>query len=297
MVCSITRCPANPISALGSAMFISPSMAKLAVVPPVVGSVITEIKGIPACSSRATAWLVFINCIRDGRTLEAEEGEFGFRFNYTHKPTEQGGSVQETDYTFSPSLPGLHQGRNAATAIRAAEEISRQWKPLQKGKMVEGIETTSWPGRLELLYYDPLVALDGAHNPEGARALRQYAEAFLPKPITLLYAAMRDKDVGDIAGILFPAADRIILTSFPYFKALAPEEILALIPEDLRQRCSLEADFSSAIKKAAPSFYTKGEEVSRLIRRREGSSFSHGSVLIAGSLFLIGEAKKFFKEE
>ena len=65
MVCSITRGPAKPISALGSAMFRSPSMAKLAVTPPVVGSVSNEIYGSFARSSRASAAEILAICISD----------------------------------------------------------------------------------------------------------------------------------------------------------------------------------------------------------------------------------------
>src|SRR5580693_4544416 len=64
MVCSITRGPANPISAPGSAILMSPSIAKLAVTPPVVGSVSSEIYGTFASSSRANAAETFASCIR-----------------------------------------------------------------------------------------------------------------------------------------------------------------------------------------------------------------------------------------
>jgi hypothetical protein len=65
IVCSITRGPANPISAFGSAMFRSPSIAKLAVTPPVVGSVSTEMNGSRARSSRASAADTLAICISD----------------------------------------------------------------------------------------------------------------------------------------------------------------------------------------------------------------------------------------
>src|SRR6476661_1955827 len=65
MVCSMTRGPANPISAFGSAMFRSPSIAKLAVTPPVVGSVSTEMYGRRALSSRASADETLAICISD----------------------------------------------------------------------------------------------------------------------------------------------------------------------------------------------------------------------------------------
>ena len=65
MVCSITRGPANPMRAFGSPMFRSPSMAKLAVTPPVVGSVSTEMYGRRAASSRASAAAIFAICMSE----------------------------------------------------------------------------------------------------------------------------------------------------------------------------------------------------------------------------------------
>ena len=218
----------------------------------------------------------FVSVWRDGRSLKALKEKFGYSFKY-------GGDSSHAAYDFTPSLPGLHQGKNAATAIRAAEEISRLWKPLREDKVVEGIESAAWPGRLEHLDTDPPVVLDGAHNPEGAEALRAYAEAFLPRPVTLIFAAMRDKDVGAVAGILFPAADRILLTTFPYFKARTPEELLAFAPVEQRARCALQPDLRSALMEAAPSLFDRG---------KSGGPAPRGSLLIAGSLFLIGEAKK-----
>ena len=221
----------------------------------------------------------FIPVFRDGRILEAEEQEFGYRFVYgrlsdegsaqSDKPEDNqnpeklsskdlelkdpDGSLEKAENSidssakpkklfFSPSLLGLHQGKNAATAIRAAEVICESGRPLDKAHILLGIETTSWPGRLEMASKNPLIVMDGAHNEEGARALRAYADKFLPKPLTLVYAAMKDKAVEKIAAVLFPAAERIILTSFPYFKAHSPEELLAHTPPSLRLRCTLEPD-------------------------------------------------------
>ena len=65
IVCSITRGPAKPMSALGSATLRSPSIAKLAVTPPVVGSVSTDTNGMPAFLSFASAALLFAICIRE----------------------------------------------------------------------------------------------------------------------------------------------------------------------------------------------------------------------------------------
>lgn len=225
----------------------------------------------------------------DKKNGKKNDGSFPDKEIFPSGGTEKDQNTEEDRaYVYSPSLLGLHQGKNAAIAIRAAEVIGEVWKPLEKTKIIEGIETTSWPGRLEIVSKDPLVFMDGAHNEEGAKALLNYAEEFMPRPLTLVFGAMRDKAVGRIAEILFPAADRIILTGFSYFKAFLPNEILARTPEILKSRCILEPDSRLALEKA----------MSPISSEKSGKgipSVSKGSVLIAGSLFLVGEMKPLFQ--
>jgi len=179
----------------------------------------------------------------------------------------------EERYVFSPSLQGEHQGRNAAVAIAACEQLSTGWKRLEKDKIIEGIEETSWEGRLEVVSREPLVILDGAHNVEGALALKKYIEDSLPSPLIFLFAVMRDKEIEKIADILFPQAEKVILTRFPYFKAASPDDIETKTP-GYQDRIIKEPDPRKALKLAV---------------RRAGPD---GCVVAAGSLFLVGEIKK-----
>lgn len=180
---------------------------------------------------------------------------------------------EEERYVFSPSLQGEHQGRNAAVAIAACEQLSTGWKRLEKDKIIEGIEETSWEGRLEVVSREPLVILDGAHNVEGALALKKYIEDSLPSPLIFLFAVMRDKEIEKIADILFPQAEKVILTRFPYFKAASPDDIETKTP-GYQDRIIKEPDPRKALKLAV---------------RRAGPD---GCVVAAGSLFLVGEIKK-----
>jgi dihydrofolate synthase/folylpolyglutamate synthase len=198
------------------------------------------------------------------RSLIIQKAERGYSFLFR---------TGRENYSFTPSLQGEHQGKNAAVAIAASEQLSKTWKRLQKKKIVSGVEKTKWEGRLEVISRDPLVILDGAHNEEGVRALRKYFEDFPSSPLILVFAIMRDKEIAKIADILFPLAKEIILTRFPYFRAALPEEIKkqALRFQD---RIVLEPDINKALDKA--------------IR----SAGSRGCVLAAGSLYLVGEFKK-----
>ena len=76
-----------------------------------------------------------------------------------------------------------------------------------------GIATVRWPGRLERLSEQPAVYLDGTHNPAGAKEVGEILEGKFRGPANhLVYGAMRDKAVDEIAGLLFPRADTVILT-------------------------------------------------------------------------------------
>lgn len=180
-------------------------------------------------------------------------------------------------YSFSPSLLGIHQGKNAAIAIVAAEHLSRIWRNLKKSHILQGVETAGWDGRLEIFSENPLVLLDGAHNEEGAQALKTYIQDFVSTPVILVFALMRDKKVEEMADVLFPLAERVILTQFPYFRAASPEEIHKRTLK-YQEKVVLEADVFKAVLQAVQE--AKGQK----------------TVVIAGSLFLVGEVKKLFPD-
>ncbi|HML15799.1 MAG TPA: folylpolyglutamate synthase/dihydrofolate synthase family protein [Bryobacteraceae bacterium] len=160
-------------------------------------------------------------------------------------------------------LAGEHQVDNAITAILALETL---------GVSGRGIAEARWPGRLEYVAPNPDIVLDGAHNPAGARALAHYLERFYPhRKRWIIYGAMRDKAVEEIAGILFPRADELMFT--------APRSARALRPEALRE-----------IARRGRTAADVGEAIGRV--RQEASA--DDIIVITGSLFLVGEARAFF---
>lgn len=185
-------------------------------------------------------------------------------------------SPEET-YEYFSFLPGCHQGKNAAAAINIAEQISRRYQSLDKEKIIKGIESTQWEGRLEIISKKPLIIMDGAHNIEGAKALREYTDEFVDSLSVLIFAVMREKKIREISEILFPAAEKVILTMFPFHKSATPQEILSQTPS-FRDKISCESDPGQALEKAI-----------RLVNDR-------GSILIAGSLYIVGEMKKIMKK-
>jgi dihydrofolate synthase/folylpolyglutamate synthase len=208
----------------------------------------------------------FSGVFDDPNRLRARKTKSGFRFSFHWEGRK---------YAYAPGLAGEHQGRNAALAIAALTEISRRWRPLEKRVIVRGIRETRWEGRLESVPGRPRVVLDGAHNESGARVLGAYVRDFLPRPVTLVFGIMKDKQIRKVAKLLFPLARTVILTSVPMARAASPEVIFSLVP--VRGKGTfLEPDPRKALKKAL-----------EMTPRR-------GSVLVTGSLFLVGEVKKRF---
>jgi len=167
------------------------------------------------------------------------------------------------------SLAGEHQMTNALAAIAALRLLQVEIPAVERG-----LREAQWPGRLEHVAEHPLILLDGAHNPAGARALVRYLEQHQGgKKVWLIYGAMRDKAVEEVAGILFPAVHKVFLTQVAQPRALSVGVLRTLV--DHHHSC-IEVTANTA------------EAVSRA--RAEASEAD--IILITGSLFLVGEAKE-----
>jgi dihydrofolate synthase/folylpolyglutamate synthase len=167
-------------------------------------------------------------------------------------------------------LRGRHQIQNASLAVRLAE--SEQRFRIPKTAIIRGLEQASHAGRLELWPGRPSLLFDGAHNPAGARTLRDYLTEFVPAPVTLVFGAMRDKDLSEIANAVFPLASRIVLTEPHNARAATVAELSAVIPHTIDPHTVLvEVDPRVALQRAY------------------ALTPLDGVVCITGSLYLIGE--------
>src|SRR5205085_3029186 len=110
------------------------------------------------------------------------------------------------------ALRGRHQLTNAAVAIALAETLRARGFPIPRAAIIEGLQTAVHAGRLELRTGTPAILFDGAHNPAGAQSLRAYLDEFVHVPITLVFGAMSDKELGRISAALCPVAAHVILT-------------------------------------------------------------------------------------
>jgi dihydrofolate synthase/folylpolyglutamate synthase len=171
-------------------------------------------------------------------------------------------------------LRGRHQIQNAALAIRIAESLRERGFEIPKPTMVEGIKNSVYSGRLELHEGPPPLLLDGAHNPSGARALRNYLKEFVKGPITLVFGAMADKRLDEIARALFPAATQLIVTTPQNPRAATPKRLRDLAGTLFPTTSCFVVPFSGdALKKA--------QQVTP----------SDGLICVTGSLYLVGEIK------
>jgi dihydrofolate synthase/folylpolyglutamate synthase len=164
-------------------------------------------------------------------------------------------------------LAGEHQAENALTAFTALDVLG-----FPPDVIREGIRQTRWPGRLERVAAAPEIILDGAHNPAGARALAAYISRFFRhRRVWLVYGAMRDKAVGEIADILFPLAAEVVLTAPAQARAVRPETVRELTDHPrARTAPDLAAALELVLREAAPE----------------------DAVFVSGSLFLVGEARR-----
>lgn len=168
-------------------------------------------------------------------------------------------------------LPGGHQIENAKIAILLAEELQRDLE-ISAENIIRGLENARNPGRLE--YVAPFL-FDGAHNVAGAQGLVEYLDEFVTQPITLVFGAMKGKDIGQIGGILFPKAETLILTRPENSRAMAAAEIASLVPPEFdRDRLILTETVEEALTLARKTVE------------------KDGLILVTGSLYLVGEAKK-----
>ena len=170
-------------------------------------------------------------------------------------------------------LRGRHQVENAAVAIKLAELLRSEGFSISKADIVKGIEIVMHPGRLELFPGQPPLLIDGAHNAAGAQSLRAYLDEFARSPLTLVFGAMRDKQLEEIGEILFPAAVVLILTTIDNPRS-ATVELLLPIAERFASGRVLTSDSSAAALQLA-----------------RANTPPEGLICIAGSLYLVGELR------
>jgi dihydrofolate synthase / folylpolyglutamate synthase len=172
-------------------------------------------------------------------------------------------------------LRGRHQIMNAATATVLAEALRQRGMSIPDSAILAGLRHVRHAGRLELWNTTPPILFDGAHNPASARALRNYLDEYIKQPITMIFGAMRDKPLDQLAEILFPKACDLILTGIDNPRAASPEELKAAMPNVLE-----------------PSRIHEASSPAEALRRARAITQPDDLIVVTGSLYLIGETQK-----
>lgn len=165
-------------------------------------------------------------------------------------------------------LAGRHQVENACTAIMVSDILRDIGVAISDESVWEGLEDARHPGRLE---YTGNFLLDGAHNVAGAKALGAYLDEFVKKPFTMIFGAMREKNVREIAKILWPRAEQLILTQPSNSRAMTAEELVGFVPENFD-----------------PAKIVNTNSVEDAL----AAAGSRELILVTGSLYLVGEVRK-----
>jgi dihydrofolate synthase/folylpolyglutamate synthase len=171
-------------------------------------------------------------------------------------------------------LAGVFQERNAALAVRAAEELRPILTRITPESIERGVAATRWRGRLERIEHGGKeILIDGGHNAHAIAAISPFIAERVASPRLLVFGIMSDKDLDDVTAALFPMFDTIIATE-PYPPRSAPAAQLVEIARGMSIDAVAEPEPRLAIARALAS---RGQ-----------------SIVIAGSLYLAGAAIEFF---
>lgn len=173
---------------------------------------------------------------------------------------------------------GSCQPENAALAVQAASVLSRSY-PIEKKHIYDGIEKTRWGGRFELHSGSPDIILDGAHNPDGIRRLRESVnQMFGAVPICYVCGVLADKDYEKEIEILFGSASNVFTVTPPSPRAMKSTDLKAAIKKRFLQLKVISFDSEDGIEKAM-----------------EAAVSQNNPVVVCGTLTILARVKEWMK--
>ncbi|MBI5682252.1 MAG: bifunctional folylpolyglutamate synthase/dihydrofolate synthase [Deltaproteobacteria bacterium] len=169
-----------------------------------------------------------------------------------------------------------HQYKNAGLALFALEMIGKKGFKITEDAVRTGLENVRLQGRLQIVSIEPTIVLDSAHNPAGAKVLRDsLLKEFCYKKLILVVGIMADKDIKGFLSNIAPIVDLVILTK-PNTPRAAKEDVLTSAAKPFAKRIKLIKNVKNAYRFAKSiakkqdlicvtgSFYTVGEVLSNL---------------------------------
>ncbi len=217
----------------------------------------------------------------------AETGSMLYAFsqtpNYKIDSFEPSGSCFSVDTEFFTynniqlPLAGEHQIYNASGVMLCIRALNDLGLSITEEQLRDGLKQANWPGRMEFISQKPPILLDGAHNPDGAYALKStLMRLYGRKRVIMVAGVLEHKDCGPIINILAECTDRLVLTKPRSHKGMPPSELMKLLSDENVRRCEtvLVEDCSDALHTAV-------------------GRWADGDVIVvAGSLYLVGDVKE-----
>jgi dihydrofolate synthase/folylpolyglutamate synthase len=228
-----------------------------------------------------------------GRDFFMEQAEDG-SWDYWAMKRKGCCRLREKITGLSSSLKGKYQMINTGLALATLEVLDQFGFPVNESQIRSGLKNVFWPGRLEsfclsrddgtlvecssadTLHY----LLDGAHNPAGIATLAEALKNdYEYDRLILVWAAMSDKDFRTPLPQICSLAQVIIFTRLEYERSAQPQQLRNALPVEMQDRVLCENSMKTALAKAAEL------------------AGKNDLICIAGSLYLIGEARKFLRGE
>lgn len=239
-------------------------------------------RGVPVITSESKGEILSI-IGENARESDAPLHVFGREFHA--EPVRMAPSFSEFCYhglqwerlQLRTPLAGRHQMFNMGSALCASELLTGMGFYITEREAADGVRNVSWPGRLEMVSDRPQIFLDGAHNPDGAVALRRFIEDVLMaqsdhRKIILIFGVLKDKDAGAMIRELIPCSTEVIITS-PNTERGLPVEALREIVE----------------KQGVKPYVT--QTISGALSLAHDIASSSDTIMVTGSLYVVGEAR------
>lgn len=181
-------------------------------------------------------------------------------------------------YNIKLALLGKHQLLNCATVIYAIEELKKLGVKINREAVIRALSKVEWIGRFETLNTEPLVVIDGAHNIDGIKKLKESLETYLEyNDIVLILGILADKQVEDMIKVIGPIAKKVICVTPHSERAELADELKKVVVK-YNSNCEAIEDYKSAYE-VGISYCNKDD-----------------LLLISGSLYMVGDMRKAIKK-
>ena len=180
-------------------------------------------------------------------------------------------------YTLKTPLLGGYQLYNAATAIGAVESLSHSNIEVSVKAIIRGLAEVSWPGRLEVMQENPLVVLDSAKDAEATRALSEAVDEFPHERLIAVISISSDKNIPEMIRHIASVADEFIITSHSVMGRAADRDSIG-----------------GEVTKYGLSWVSV-EKVKEAVNTAIAKAGKEDMILVAGSVFIVGEARRLWK--